>query len=89
MRQVPGVDISSDLSWKSHVSRITNTANTSLGFKRRNLKATNTGLRENAYRPQLEYAAPVWDHIQKSRVYRDGRLGGSLGITPLTQVSRT
>ena len=42
-----------------------NTANKSLGFLRRNLKAKNTQLRERAYKaivhPQLEYAAPVWD----------------------------
>ena len=64
-----GVDISNDLSWKAHISRITGNANQSLGFLRRNLKATNPALREKAYkaivRPQLEYAAPVWDpHIQ-------------------------
>ena len=37
----------------------------SFGFLRRNLKAKNPELRERAYkaivRPQLEYAAPVWD----------------------------
>ena len=59
------VDISKDLSWKFHVTRISNTANKSLGFLRRNLKAKNPQLRERAYkaivRPQLEYAAPVWD----------------------------
>ena len=60
-----GVDIASDLSWKPHITRITNTANKSLGFLRRNLKAKNPELRERAYkaivRSQLEYAAPVWD----------------------------
>ena len=60
-----GVDISNDLSWKSHVTRVSNTANKSPGFRRRNLKAKNSQLRERAYkaivRPQLEYAAPVWD----------------------------
>ena len=60
-----GIDISNDLSWKYHVTRISNTANKSLGFLRRNLKAKNPQLRERAYkaivRPQLEYAAPVWD----------------------------
>ena len=33
-----GVGIANDLSWKTHVSRITNNANKSLGFLRRNLK---------------------------------------------------
>ena len=45
-----GVDISNDLSWKSHVTRISNTANKSLGFLRRNLKALNPQLRERAYK---------------------------------------
>ena len=64
-----GVDISHDLSWKPHINRITDNANKSLGFLRRNLKAKNLQLRERAYkaivRPQLEYAASVWDpHTQ-------------------------
>ncbi|MCG8032702.1 MAG: reverse transcriptase domain-containing protein [Candidatus Thiodiazotropha taylori] len=64
-----GVDISHDLSWKPHITRITASANKSLGFLRRNLKAQNPQLRERAYkavvRPKLEYAAPVWDpHTQ-------------------------
>ena len=37
-----GVDIANDLSWKTHVSRITNNANKSLGFLRRNLKTKKT-----------------------------------------------
>ena len=64
-----GVDIAHDLSWKAHVNRITNNANKSLGYLRRNLRSKNTALRENAYkaivRPQLEYAAPVWDPHNK------------------------
>ena len=63
-----GVDISYDLSWKPHINRIIGNANKSLGFLRRNLKAKSLQLRR-AYkaivRPQLEYAAPVWDpHTQ-------------------------
>ena len=59
-----------DLSWKPHITRITNKANKSLGFLRRNLKAKSPELREILYkaiaRPQLEYAAPVWDpYIQE------------------------
>ena len=37
-----GVDIASDLSWKPHITRITNTANKSLGFLRKSLKAKKT-----------------------------------------------
>ena len=69
-----GVDIANDLSWKTHISRITNTANKSLGFLRRNLRTQNTSIRENEYkaivRPQLEYAAPVWDPHTKDDIHK-------------------
>ena len=39
-----GVDIANDLSRKTHISRITNTANKSLGFLRRNLRTQNTSI---------------------------------------------
>ena len=60
-----GVDISSDLTWNSHVDRITGNANRTLGFIRRNIKTKMPRVRETAYntlvRPQLEYASAVWD----------------------------
>ena len=70
-----GVDIANDLSWKTHVSRIINNANKSLGFLRRNLKTKKkTLLRENAYkaivRPQLEYASPVCDPHTKDDIQK-------------------
>ena len=60
-----GVDITSDLSWGSHVDRITNSANKTLGFIKRNVRTKMSGVREAAYntlvRPQVEYAAAIWD----------------------------
>ena len=60
-----GVDISSDLTWNSHVDRITGNANRTLGFIRRNIKTKMPRVRETAYntlvRTQLEYASAVWD----------------------------
>ncbi|MCG7869528.1 MAG: reverse transcriptase family protein, partial [Candidatus Thiodiazotropha taylori] len=60
-----GVDISRGLSWNSHIDRITANANRTLGFLRRNIKTKLPRVRETAYntlvRPQLEYAAPIWD----------------------------
>ena len=60
-----GVDISSDLSWRSHTDRITGKATKTLTFVRRNIKTKHPGVREMAYntlvRPQLEYAAAVLD----------------------------
>ena len=93
-----GVDIFNDLSWKSHVTRISKTANKSLGFLRRNLKAKNPQLRERAYkaivRPQLEYAALVGIPIIRMiflrlRGCREGLLDGSLVTTHPVQVSQT
>ena len=40
-----GIDIASGLSWKPHIIRITNNANKSHGFLRRNLKAKSPELR--------------------------------------------
>ncbi len=67
-----GVDISQKLSWKSHVHRITQNANRSLGFIRRNIKVRNPQVREAAYktlvRPQLEYASSVWDPYHQEQI---------------------
>ncbi|XP_062589563.1 uncharacterized protein LOC134251195 [Saccostrea cucullata] len=60
-----GVDISDNLNWSQQISRVTNKANSSLGFLRRNIPTRNQQLRSAAYkavvRPQLQYAASVWD----------------------------
>ena len=60
-----GVIIQDNLKWESHISSITNKANKTLGFLRRNLKIGNKKTKETAYktlvRPLLEYAATVWD----------------------------
>ena len=66
-----GVDISSGLSCNSHIDRITGNANRTLGYIRRNIKSKNQKVRETAYntlvRPQLEYAAPIWDPYTKEK----------------------
>ena len=67
-----GVDISSGLSWNSHIDHITGNANRSLNFIKRNIKTKNPKVRETAYnslvRPQLEYAAPIWDPHTKEKI---------------------
>ena len=66
-----GVDISSSLSWNSHIDRIVSNANRTLNFVRRNIKSKMPKVRETAYnsivRPQLEYASAVWgpNHIKE------------------------
>ena len=66
-----GVDISSGLSWRSHIDRVTGSATKTLNFVRRNIKTKHPGVREMAYstlvRPQLEYAAAVWDPHTKGK----------------------
>ena len=77
-----------------------NNANKSLGFVRRNLKSKNTSFKSlKAYkaivRPQLEYAAPVWDPHTKEDIKRIESVQRwaahwvYMGITPHTQASRT
>ena len=66
-----GVDISSGLSWNSHIDQITGNANRTLGYIRRNIKSKNQKVRETGYntlvRPQLEYVAPIWDPYTKEK----------------------
>ena len=69
-----GVDISEDLSWGTHIDRVTKKANQTLGFLRRNIKVKSEKLKSTAYKtlvlPQLEYCSEVWsphttDHIEQ------------------------
>ena len=59
-----GVSISKDLSWNTHISNITTSANRTLGFVKRNVLTKNKDIKTMAYnslvRPQLEYASAVW-----------------------------
>ena len=50
-RQVLGVDISSNLSWNTHVDRITANTNWSLGFIKRNIKTKSPQIREKLINP--------------------------------------
>ena len=72
------MDISSGLTWNSHIDRITGNANQTLGCIRRNIKTKQKKktkkkqkVRETAYntlvRPQLEYSAPIWDPSSKDK----------------------
>ena len=64
-----GVDISSGLSWNSHIDR---NANSTLGFLKRNINTKLPKVRETAYntlvRPKLEYASPIWDPHTKDKI---------------------
>ena len=67
-----GVDISHDLRWNTHISRITTNANRTLGFIKRNIKTKHENIKTLAYktlvRPQLEYASCAWSpHTQVNK----------------------
>ena len=60
-----GVTIHKSLKWASHINKISNKANSVLGFIKRNLRHANRDLKELAYtslvRSILEYSSTVWD----------------------------
>ena len=67
-----GITITSDLKWESHVTNISQKANKTIGFLKRNLNISNGKIKEKAYislvRPTVEYASPVWDpYLQKDK----------------------
>ena len=61
----PGLSITSDLKWNSHIQYVTSMANSVLGLLRRKLgiasKAVKTHTYEALVRPHLEYACTLWD----------------------------
>jgi hypothetical protein len=67
-----GLDLSSDLKYNTHISRITSNANRTLGYIKRNVTTTHQRVRELAYkslvRPQLEYASAIWSPYTKSNI---------------------
>ena len=69
-----GVEISSNLSFNSHIQNITTSASRSLGFLKRNIRSKNPELREMAYktlvRPLVEYSSSVWSPYTKSNIVR-------------------
>ena len=69
-----GVEISSNLSFNSHIHNITTSASRSLGFLKRNIRSKNPELREMAYktlvRPLVEYSSSVWSPYTKSNIAR-------------------
>ncbi len=68
------MNFSSDLSWNSHINQVTNKANKTLGFVRRNIRTTNSKVKEHAYkalvRPQVEYASSIWDPYTKENIHK-------------------
>lgn len=67
-----GVEIATDLSWSLHINQIASKARRTFGFVRRNLSRCDQSVRDMAFktliRPQLEYAATVWDPYQSNHI---------------------
>jgi hypothetical protein len=70
LEQVENNPYLGDLKWSTHINKICNKANSTLGFIRRNLKHCNKKFKETAYillvRSVMDYSATVWDpYLQK------------------------
>ena len=67
-----GVELTSDLTWKTLISNITSKANRILNQLRRHLYGCNQEVKSRAFtslaRPHLEYSSSVWDPYFKQDV---------------------
>jgi len=73
-----GITISEDLKWRTHISKTTKRANSTLGFLRRNLRHCPKACRKTAYislvRSKLEYGSVVWDPYLQGDIDRLERI---------------
>ena len=69
-----GVTINDTLDWGEHISNISQKANRTLNFIRRNLHVASTRVKETVYkalvRPTIEYASTVWDPYEQVDIDR-------------------
>ena len=67
-----GVNIQDNMKWGTRINTITNRADKTFGFLRRNLKISNKKTEETAnkalVRSILEYAATVWDSYTENEI---------------------
>ena len=70
-----GITIHRELNWDQHINNICNKANKTLRFLRRNLKISNSSIKERAYKavvqPMLKYASSFWDPHTQKNISRD------------------
>jgi hypothetical protein len=69
----PGVELSEDMNWDPHISKVTSKANKTLGFLRRNLKKkcpqdNKESACKSLVRPHLEYVSVVWDPYRQCHI---------------------
>ena len=69
-----GCTFNKDLDWSEHIQNISNKANGTLAFLRRNLNIGSTRVKSQAnhsfLRPILEYSSTVWDPYHKIGIHR-------------------
>jgi hypothetical protein len=67
-----GLTFSNNLSWNKHIDNITKKANVTCAFLRRNINSCSRQGKAQCYttlvRPNLEYAATVWDPYTKFNI---------------------
>ena len=67
-----GVELSEDMNWDPHISKVTSKANKTLGFLRRNLNKCLQDIKESACKslvqPHHEYASAVWDPYRQCHI---------------------
>ena len=73
-----GITLQSSLKLNKHINSITNKANQSLGFLKRNLKIKSSAVTSHAYkafvRPKLEYASAVWDPHTRTQINQNEKV---------------
>ena len=66
------VELSDDMNWDHHISKVTSKTNKALGFLRRNLNKCLHDIKESTckslVRPHLEYASVVWDPYRQCQI---------------------
>ena len=66
------MELTSDLTWKTHISNITSKANRILNLLRRHLYGCNQEVNSRAFtslvRPHLDYSSSVWDPYFKQDI---------------------
>ena len=67
-----GLTFSNNLSWNKHIDNITKKTNATCAFLRRNINSCSRQVKAQCYttfvRPNLEYAATVWDPYTKFNI---------------------
>jgi hypothetical protein len=88
-----GVELSQNLSWGQHIDIISNRANRSLNFIRRNLSRCSSTTKQMAYKslvqPHLQYASAAWDPYQANHINKIEKVQSKAARFVLNRYGRT